>query len=107
MNDKLKQPLGNRSLNWRHIVWFLAVWLFVSVLFRGFSPVPSTHEIPYTDFKEKVGRGEVAQITIKGNQINGKLKSENIDNEQHQRFRIYRDVCRGGGLPGARHVQAS
>ena len=84
MKDKLKQPLGNRSLNWRHIVWFLAVWLFVSVLFRGFSPVPSTHEIPYTDFKEKVGRGEVAQITIKGNQINGKLKSENIDNEQQR-----------------------
>jgi len=84
MNDKLKQPIGKQSLNWRHIIWFLAVWMFVSFLFRGFEPTPSTKEIPYSDFKQKVGRGEVGQITIKGNQISGKFKRENSDNE-HQK----------------------
>jgi cell division protease FtsH len=56
----------------------------VSFLFRGFEPTPSTKEIPYSDFKQKVGRGEVGQITIKGNQISGKFKRENSDNE-HQK----------------------
>ena len=47
-------------------------------------PAPSTKEIPYSDFKQKVGRGEVAQITIKGNQISGKFKLENSGNEHKQ-----------------------
>jgi cell division protease FtsH len=84
MNDKLKQPIGKQSLNWRHIIWFVAVWMFVSFLFRGFEPAPSTKEISYTDFKKRAGRGEVAQITIKGNQISGKFKQENGDTEYEQ-----------------------
>ena len=84
MNDKLKQPIGKQSLNWRHIIWFLAVWMFVSFLFRGFEPAPSTKEISYTDFKKRAGRGEVAQITIKGNQISGKFNRENGDTEYEQ-----------------------
>jgi cell division protease FtsH len=81
MNDNQKQPIGKQSLNWRHIIWFIAVWLFASFLFRGFEPAPSTKEISYTDFKNKVGRGEIAQITVKGNQINGKFKLESSGNE--------------------------
>jgi cell division protease FtsH len=58
--------------------------MFVSFLFRGFEPAPSTKEISYTDFKKRAGRGEVAQITIKGNQISGKFKQENGDTEYEQ-----------------------
>jgi hypothetical protein len=49
MNDKIKQPLGNQSFNWRHIIWFLAVWIFLIFLFRGFAPATSTREISYLD----------------------------------------------------------
>lgn len=84
MDDKQKQPIGKQSLNWRHIIWFIAVWMFVSFLFRGFEPSPSTKEISYTDFKKKVGRGEVGQITIKGNQISGKFKLENSGSKHQQ-----------------------
>jgi len=84
MNDKIKQPLGSQSLTWRHIVWFFAVWMFLIFIFRGFAPAPSTKEISYTDFKKKIGRGEVAQITIKGNQISGKFKAQNGDHEPQQ-----------------------
>ena len=76
MKEKIKPPPGNQSLNWRHILWFLGVWLFLIFLFRGFAPGPNTGEISYTAFKKKVGRGEVAEITFRGNQINGKFKQE-------------------------------
>jgi cell division protease FtsH len=84
MNDKLKPPLGNQSLNRRHIVWFLVVWMFLIFIFRGFAPAPSAKEISYTDFKKRVDRGEVTQITIKGNQISGKFKLQNSDKELQQ-----------------------
>jgi ATP-dependent Zn protease len=84
MKDKLKQPLGNQSLNWRHIVWFLVVWMILIFIFRGFAPAPSTKEISYTDFKKKVDRGGVSQITIKGNQISGKFKPQNSDKDSQQ-----------------------
>ena len=44
-------------MNWRHIIWFLAVWMILIFLFRGFEPAQSTQEISYTDFKKNVGRG--------------------------------------------------
>jgi cell division protease FtsH len=84
MRDKIKQPLGNQSLNWRPIIWFLAVWMLLVFLFRGFAPGPSTNEIPYTDFKKRVDRGEVAEITFKGNQINGQFNRESKDKDQTQ-----------------------
>ena len=84
MNDKLKPPPGNQSLNWRHIAWFLVVWMFLIFIFRGFAPAPSAKEISYTDFKKRVDRGEVAQITIRGNQISGKFKLQNSDKELQQ-----------------------
>jgi len=76
MKEKIQPPPGNQSLNWRRIIWFLGVWLFLIFLFRGFAPGPNTGEISYTAFKRKVGRGEVAEVTFRGNQINGKFKQE-------------------------------
>lgn len=84
MKDKIKSPLGNTSLNWRHIIWFLVVWMFLIYLFRGFAPAPSPKEISYTSFKKKVERGEVAEITFKGHQISGRFKPENNDEVQAQ-----------------------
>jgi cell division protease FtsH len=84
MNNKMKQPFGRPSLNWRHIIWFFVVWMFLIFLFRGFAPAPSTKEISYTAFKKKVGRGEVAEITFKGSQISGRFKQDNSDKEQKQ-----------------------
>ncbi len=84
MQDKIKQPFGNQSLNWRHIIWFLVVWFFLIFIFRGFAPAPSTKEISYTAFKNKVGRGEVAEITFKGSRISGKFKQEKSAEKQEQ-----------------------
>ena len=80
----MTQPIGQQSLNWRHIIWFLVVWMFLIFLFRGFAPMPSTKEIPYTVFKNQVGAGKVAQITFKGNRLNGKYRQESSTEEQKQ-----------------------
>jgi cell division protease FtsH len=80
----MTQPMGQQSLNWRHIIWFLVVWMFLIFLFRGFAPMPSTKEIPYTVFKNQVGAGKVAQITFKGNRLNGKYRQESSTEEQKQ-----------------------
>jgi cell division protease FtsH len=69
-------------MNWRHIIWFLVIWMILIFLFRGFGPAQSTKEISYTDFKKKVGSGEVTEITLKGNLISGKFKQEKNDQEQ-------------------------
>jgi|AP12_2_1047962.scaffolds.fasta_scaffold00107_10 cell division protease FtsH len=95
MNENIQPPTGNRSLNWRHIIWFLAVWLFLILLFRGFAPGPNTDEISYTAFKRKVGSGEVAEIMFRGNLINGKFKQEDgknhrsPSNESNSIFKIF------------------
>ena len=63
-------------MNWRHIVWFLVVWMILIYFFRGIAPTPSSKEISYSDFKKRVGRGEIAEIMIKGNRISGRFKME-------------------------------
>jgi cell division protease FtsH len=82
MRDKMKPPLSKHSLNWQHVLWFVLIWMLLTVLFRGVVPEPSSKEIAYTEFKKKVSGGEVAEITFKGNQITGKFKQKNGDQDR-------------------------
>jgi cell division protease FtsH len=82
MREKMKLPLSKNSLNWRHVLWFVLIWMLLTVLFRGVVPGPSSKEIAYTEFKKKVSGGEVAEITFKGNQITGKFKQNNGDQDR-------------------------
>ncbi len=84
MNGKRTQPFNNQSMNWRHIVWFLVVWMILIYFFQGIAPTPSSKEISYSDFKKRVGRGEISEIMIKGNRISGRLKTENSENHPQQ-----------------------
>lgn len=43
------------------------------VLLWGFCPGTSIRELSYSPFKKLVSRGKISKVTIKGNQINGKL----------------------------------
>jgi cell division protease FtsH len=84
MKDKMKPSLSNHSLNWRYILWFVLIWMLLIFLFRGGVSDQSTKEIAYTDFKKKARRGEVAEITFKGNQIRGKFKFKKSDEGRTQ-----------------------
>ena len=85
MNSRMKQPFGRPSMNRRHIIWFLVIWMILIFLFRGFGQAPSSSEISYTAFKQKVASGKVAAITFKGNQIIGKLKQDKSEQANKSR----------------------
>jgi cell division protease FtsH len=84
MKESMKPSPNKHSLSWRHVLWFVFIWMLLSVLFRGVVPQPSSKEMAYTEFKKKAGRGEVVEITFKGNQITGKFKQKNDDQNRKQ-----------------------
>ncbi len=59
---KLARPL------WLFLIWGLIIYIF---LMRGYSEV---REIPYTWFKKNVSQGNVAEIQVKGDIIQGLFK---------------------------------
>lgn len=80
--------------NWRQILWVVVIWVIVLYFFRPLFYTSYPQEISYTDFKKRVDQGTVAEVTIKGSEIEGRFKSnqpakgntretENIDNASH------------------------
>jgi len=75
MKETFKRPLAKKPLNWRTLIWVILSWLLLLYLFGGlFSPTPAERTISYTEFKQKVKDGRVVEVTLKGNEITGKLK---------------------------------
>ncbi len=76
-----KKPADNRSpqqppsFEWRNIFIFLAIALVISSWLNLVSAPPS-EKIPYTVFKEEVRRGNVAEVTMKGDTISGTFKNQ-------------------------------
>ena len=84
MNNRMQPPYKKPSFNWRHIFWFLVIWFFLIFVFRGFEPSQSRDAISYSNFKQKVSSGDVAEITFEGNQIRGQYRQERSNPEQAQ-----------------------
>jgi cell division protease FtsH len=60
----------------KNLIFWVVVGLFMILLFNLFS-IPgqsSDEEIKFSDFISKVERGEINEVTIRGNNINGTLK---------------------------------
>jgi len=75
MKETFKRPLAKKPLNWRTLIWVVLSWLLLLYLFGGlFSPTSAERTISYTEFKQKVKDGRVVEVTLKGNEITGKLK---------------------------------
>jgi len=70
MNTGKPQKTG--VLNWQNIILFLAIWLLLSYFFRGMFASPQ-QELPYTQFKQVVTEGKVAEVTLQGNTIKGTM----------------------------------
>jgi cell division protease FtsH len=67
-------PLGQRS-RWGWLFWvFLLVIVIGYVMFQ--SRAAAAPQIAYSDFKSLVQKGQVAAITIKGQEISGTFKSK-------------------------------
>ncbi|MGA9539244.1 MAG: ATP-dependent metallopeptidase FtsH/Yme1/Tma family protein, partial [Desulfobacterales bacterium] len=74
MDGKLNRPRGKPALNWNTILWVLLMWMAAIYLFQMFSAGPKPKTLSYTAFKEMVRQGKVAEITMRGNEISGKMK---------------------------------
>jgi cell division protease FtsH len=71
MNGK-KRPPAQEAPNWTSFIWIALVAILLLSLFRGGA---SDHQnISYTQFLNEVNRGNVAEITAKGDHITGVYK---------------------------------
>lgn len=61
---------------WHNLLWFLLAWLVISYFFNMFRPAQGIQKFSYTEFKNNVRSGSVAEVTLKGNHISGKLKPQ-------------------------------
>ena len=57
----------------KNLIFWVVVGLFMILLFNLFSPPGQTpdEDIKFSDFIAKAERGEISEVTIRGNNING------------------------------------
>jgi cell division protease FtsH len=60
---------------WRYFLWLLIVLIF-SWYWSGLGQIQPTLTLSYTAFKDKVRAGEVAQVTLEGDQVSGILRQD-------------------------------
>jgi cell division protease FtsH len=74
-NTPPKAPPPSKPPSWRHLLWVFILWIVLLYIFNIFNPFRSTtREISYSEFKTYVRNGSIGEITMKGNQISGKLR---------------------------------
>lgn len=69
-----QSPVPNGRL-WRGLVYFAAI-LVLFMLLRLLLPDLGMVEISYSDFKERVAAGQVAEITLQDGRVYGRLRAE-------------------------------
>ena len=71
-----RSPMGpsggspENPFDWRYFVW-LGVLLLVIVYWAGTTTGPQAVSVPYSQFKEQVQDGEVAEVVIRGENLRG------------------------------------
>ncbi len=74
---KKKYPYRKPKFSlWQNLLWFLLAWLIISYFFNMFRPAAEIQKFSYTEFKNDVRSGRVAEVTLQGNNISGKLKAK-------------------------------
>ena len=86
MKENIKLPPGKKPVNWKTLMWVVLAWLMLLYLFGGLmSPTPAAHTISYTEFKQAVKQGRIAEVTFKGNEISGKFRQKASGEDKSQK----------------------
>jgi cell division protease FtsH len=86
MKENIKLPPGKKPVNWKTLMWVVLAWLMLLYLFGGLmSPTPAAQTISYTEFKQAVKQGRIAEVTFKGNQISGKFRQKASGEDKSQK----------------------
>ena len=72
--NKFTPPWQRNSFDWKTLLWVLVVWLLFIYMFQGLGGSRASKKISYTQFKHEVLQNKVAEITMRGNEINGTYK---------------------------------
>lgn len=79
MNKKNSKPLKKKSskpkLGWGIMVWAL-IFLAISYLVFSLFPSKDSIDISYSEFKQQVKEGNVTEVTISGQDINGSFRKD-------------------------------
>lgn len=68
---KPKRPFSAKA--WAAMLPFVGGLLLALVLLYLFAPDISGTEISYTEFKQHVGRGDVAEVTLRDGEVDGRF----------------------------------
>lgn len=67
-----------------YLIFLVIIWVAINYLFGYFGGGNSVN-LAYSNFKNQVKKGNVEQLTIKGNDINGKFKNDYIKIENSRK----------------------
>jgi cell division protease FtsH len=85
-DDKMHRVAWVRTLFWLLILAaFVYSW---SNLFQG----PKQQTLSYTQFKEEIRQGKVAEVTMKGHQVTGQYKQGKQEKQKNQRPKTFQTV---------------
>jgi cell division protease FtsH len=86
MKETIKRPLAKKPINWHTLVWLFLAWLLFIYFFQGLLfPAPTARTLSYTEFKQMVKEGRIAEVTLKGNEITGKFRQTPSGEEKEQK----------------------
>ncbi len=67
----VKKNIFDKSPLWLRLVLFFVLWIVISIGYVSFREAGTTENIAYSEFKEKVKAGEIAEVTVKGQEVTG------------------------------------
>ena len=72
MDGKLQRPQNKPAVNWKALLGVMLLWMVVLYMFQMPSLGSRPRVVSYSHFKEMVRKGQVVEITMKGDVIRGK-----------------------------------
>ncbi|MDB6028960.1 MAG: ftsH1 [Verrucomicrobiales bacterium] len=72
----LKDKLGQASPKWNFPLWYIPFMILLLWMWQGAFSQIAVKTVPYSEFKEYLGRGEVTEAMIKEDEITGTIVSK-------------------------------
>ena len=78
MNDipPEKKNIVDKTPQWLRLLLFVILWIVLSFGYSSYMAGKKMEDIAYSDFKEKVTAGGVAEIQVKGQQVTGQYAAD-------------------------------
>ena len=72
--NRVNRPWPRKPFDWKTWLGVILVWLLFIYMFNGLGGSQAIKKISYTQFKNQVLLNKVAEVTMRGNEIDGKYK---------------------------------